>query len=137
MKLIRNETQETVSLEDGFLWPDEFAWSPIQQSTEYALDGALIIQEGFKQAGRPITLQPADTGMGWIKLRELRTLRAWSLLSEQFTLKFEWPHDQREFNVVFNHEKGALTAVPIKNIPAVSLDDYYNVTIQLLEVESQ
>lgn len=137
MKLIRKSTQETVQLEDGFLWPDEFEWSPVQQSTEYALDGAFIVQEGFKQAGRPITLQPANQNMGWIKLSDLRVLQAWSNLHEEFTLQFEWQHDQRQFNVIFNCEKGALSASPVKRIPAASLNAYYNVTMQFLEVEAQ
>ena len=74
MKLIRLSTSETVPLEDGFLWPDEFSWKAIEQNQAYAMDGTLHIQEGKKKSGRPITLQPADPQMGWIKLRELRPL---------------------------------------------------------------
>jgi hypothetical protein len=36
MRLKRNATNETVPLEDGFLWSDEFAWKPIEQNQEYA-----------------------------------------------------------------------------------------------------
>jgi hypothetical protein len=31
MKLKRNATNETVPLENGFLWSDEFDWKPIEQ----------------------------------------------------------------------------------------------------------
>jgi hypothetical protein len=99
------------------------------------MDGSLIIQEGKKKSGRPITLQPADTGMGWIKLRELRTVLEWSKLqNEVFKLQFEQPHDNRQFTVKFNHQDGALEASPVKGIPAVSLDDYYNVTLRFTEL---
>ncbi len=64
MKIKRISTSETVSIEDGFFWSDEFSWKAKEQSLEYAMDGTLIIQEGTKLSGRPITLVPADSGMG-------------------------------------------------------------------------
>ena len=135
MKLIRLATSETVPLEDGFLWPDEFSWKAIEQTQNYAIDGSLVIQEGKKKSGRPITLQPADQEMGWIKLRELRTVLEWSKLqNELFQLQFEQPHDNRQFTVKFNYQDGALEADPVKGIPAVSLDDYYNVTLRFTEL---
>ena len=133
MKLIRKTAGETIQIEDGFFWSDE-NWSEIEQNQEYAISGALIIQEGRKQAGRPITLQPANKTKGWIKLRDLNTLRLWQNLQEQFTLQFEWPHDKREFNVIWNHKDGALESTPIKNTPAVSLNDFFNVTLRFTEV---
>jgi hypothetical protein len=136
MKLIRIATSETVPLEDGFLWSDEFEWKPIEQKQERAIDGSLIIQEGHKKAGRSIVLEPADAEMGWIKRRDLRTVLAWSALSEQFILVFEYAHDRRQFKVIFNHEAGALEASPVKGIPTVSEDDYYNVTLRFTEVGS-
>lgn len=136
MRLVRKATSETVPLEDGFLWSDEFEWKPIEQKQERAIDGALIVQEGKKKSGRPITLQPADQEMGWIKLKHLKTLYQWSLLQEQFRLEFEWPHDTRQFNVIFNHEAGALEAAPVKGIPTVSEDDYYNVTMRFTELDN-
>lgn len=136
MRLVRKATAETVPLEDGFLWPDEFEWKPIEQKQERAIDGTLIIQEGKKKSGRPITLQPADQSMGWVKLKHLKTLYEWSLLQEQFSLEFELPHDSRQFNVIFNHESGALEAKPVKDIPAVSEDDYYNVTMRFTELDN-
>jgi len=89
MRLVRKATSEAVSLEDGFLWSDEFEWKQIEQKQERAIDGTLIVQEGKKKSGRPMNLQPADKEMGWIKRRDLRTLLAWSALQEQFTLEFE------------------------------------------------
>lgn len=134
MKLIRVSTSEAVSLEDGFLWSDEFSWQGIQQSKNYAVNGSLIVQEGKKKAGCSIVLEPADQSMGWVKLRDLRTLKAWSLLQERFELRFEQPHDNRRFLVGWNHEQGALEASPVKGIPSVSLDDYYNVTLRFWEM---
>ena len=135
MKLIRISTSEAVSLSDGFLWSDEFEWKPIEQKLERAIDGTAIIQEGKKKSGRSIALVPADKEMGWIKRRDLRSLLAWSALQEQFTLEFEYPHDNRHFNVIFNHEAGALEAKPVKDLPTISEDDYYNVTMRFTELD--
>ncbi|WP_168377664.1 hypothetical protein [Acinetobacter cumulans] len=130
MKIKRISTSETVSIEDGFFWSDEFSWKTKEQSLEYAMDGTPIIQEGTKLSGRPITLVPADSGMGWASLGVVRKLQAWSVLNEQFELQFEWAHDTRSFNVVFNHADGALEATPVKGIPPISLDDHMNLTLR-------
>ena len=134
MKLIRKTTSETVPLEDGFLWSDEFDWKPIEQKQERAINGALIIQEGKKLTGRPITLIPPVQGIGWIKRKHLRTILEWSALGEQFVIEFEYLHDQRRFNVIFNHEAGAIEAKPVKEHPTVSEEDYYIVTMRFTEV---
>ena len=135
MKLKRNATNETVPLENGFLWSDEFDWKPIEQNQERAIDGALIVQEGKKKSGRPITLSPND-GQGWIKRSDLSVIQDWSALQdEQFTLVFEYPHDNRQFNVIFNHSDGAINAKPVMGFPTVSDGDYYEVTLKFLEVE--
>jgi len=134
MKLKRNATNETVPLENGFLWADEFDWKPIEQNQERAVDGTLIVQEGKKKSGRPITLSPTD-GQGWIKRSDLSIIQNWSALQgEQFTLIFEYPHDTRQFNVIFNHGEGAINAKPVMGFPTVSDGDYYEVTLKFLEV---
>lgn len=134
MKLKRKTTNETVPIEDGFLWSDEFSWKPIEQNQERAVDGTLIIQEGKKKSGRPITLSPSDS-QGWIKRSSLSILKDWSVLQdEQFTLTFEYPHDTRQFNVIFNHAEGAIDAEPVKGFPAVSENDFYKATLKFIEV---
>jgi len=135
MRLIRKATNETVLLENGFLFSDEFSWKPIEQNQEFSVDGTLIIQEGKKKSGRPITLLSKENSQGWVKRSILSVIQDWSALQdEQFTLIFEYPHDNRQFNVIFNHAQGAIEADPVKGFPTVSNDDYYKVTLKFLEV---
>lgn len=136
MKLIRKATGQTVQLENGFFWSDEFDWKPIEQTVERSVDGSVIIQEGKKQSGRLITLVPAIGNMGWMKRSDLSILKDWSALQgEQFTLVFEYPHDTRQFNVIFNHQDGAISDVDtVKGIPAISEGDYYSATFRFLEL---
>jgi hypothetical protein len=42
-------------------------------------------------------------------------------------LIFEYPHDTRQFNVIFNHAEGAIDAKPVMGFPTVSDGDYYEV----------
>lgn len=135
MRLKRNATNETVLLEDGFLFSDEFNWKPIEQNQEYAVDGTLIVQEGKKKSGRPITLLSKTDNQGWIKRSVLSVIQDWSALQdEQFTLVFEYPHDTRQFNVIFNHAEGAIEADTVKGFPTVSDSDYYRATLRFIEV---
>ena len=133
MKLKRISTQETVSLSDGFLWSDEFDWNPIEQKQDRAIDGALIIQEGKKKSGRLITLT-ADKNMAWVKRHIVSKLKDWSILQEKFELQFNYFHDKRTFNVVFNHQDKAIETNPVLEHPTVSEDDEYNVTLRFLEI---
>ncbi|KEC84216.1 MULTISPECIES: hypothetical protein [unclassified Acinetobacter] len=133
MKLKRISTQETVTLSDGFLWSDEFDWNPIEQKQDRAVDGALIIQEGKKKSGRPITLT-ADKNMAWLKRHIVSKLKDWSILQEKFELQFNYFHDKRTFKIVFNHQDKAIEANPVLEHPTVSEDDEYNVTLRFLEI---
>ena len=106
MKLTRKANNETVFLEDGFLFSDEFDWAPIKQNSEYAVDGTFIVQTGKMKNGRPITLLAKDTSQGWIQRKDLATLYQWSQLQgERFVLEFEYTHNNQVFNVIFNHEQ--------------------------------
>lgn len=133
MKLVRKSTSEAVTLSDGFLWSDEFDWNPIEQKQDYAVDGAFIIQEGKKKSGRPISLT-ADKNMAWLKRHIVSKLKDWSVLQEKFELQFNYFHDKRTFNVVFNHQDIAIEAKPVLEHPSVSDDDEYNVTLRFLEL---
>ena len=133
MKLVRKSTSEAVTLSDGFLWSDEFDWNPIEQKQDYAVDGAFIIQEGKKKSGRPISLT-ADKNMAWLKRHIVSKLKDWSVLHEKFELQFNYFHDKRTFNVVFNHQEKAIEAKPVLEHPSVSDDDEYNVTLRFLEL---
>lgn len=55
-------------------WVDEYDWDGIEQTQERSLTGALILQEGAKLYGRPITLQ--SNGGAWFTLATVRALEA-------------------------------------------------------------
>tara|TARA_R110000764_G_scaffold2641_5_gene11480 strand:+ start:10703 stop:11140 length:438 start_codon:yes stop_codon:yes gene_type:complete len=55
-------------------WVDEYEWDAIEQSQERGLTGSLMIQQGVKLYGRPITLQ--SNGGAWFTLTTVRALEA-------------------------------------------------------------
>lgn len=55
-------------------WTDEWDWDPVEQTQDRSLSGALIVQEGVKLFGRPITL--SSNGGAWFTLAKVRALEA-------------------------------------------------------------
>lgn len=91
-----NGTQR-LDLHPQFYWADELDYSPIAQSTpSYSLTGALIIEQGTKRAGRPITLVGDDV---WLSLD---TVQALGRLADKaaFVMRLHTP-DDRVFSVLF------------------------------------
>ena len=50
----------SIELPLGLYWDDKYSWSPVSQSVDISLTGALIVQEATQLAGRPITLLGGD-----------------------------------------------------------------------------
>lgn len=100
-----------VALPSGLTWSDEFAWTPVQQSSEYSLTGALIVSNQAKLSGRPITLIGQSAGNDhtvWISRSSLLALQtALAVTGATFTLTM---HDARTFTVMAN---GPIKATPL------------------------
>lgn len=122
---------DDIALPDDLIWIDELEWTPVQQSEEHSLTGALIVQTGVKQAGRPITLR-GDSDSGWITRQNLLTLYAKLTGTPPFILTL---NDNRTFNVRFRHQETPIGASPVFefNNPGSS-DQYSNLIIRLIAV---
>ena len=124
-------TLESITLPDDLAWADEFAWTPVEQSTEYTLDGALIVESAVRQAGRNITLAGGED-RAWVTRTTLLALYALAqTVREDLTLTLP---DEREFNVAFRHGEGAIEARPVLSVSPPSADDFYSITLRLMEV---
>lgn len=108
-------TLGAIALPAGLVWSDEHAWSPVAQSEEYGLTGALVLDIGTRLAGRPITLVGQSDGgfhTAWITRANLITLRtALIVANASWTLTL---HDARTFTVKARHDgPGPLDAEPV------------------------
>lgn len=136
-------------LPSGLIWSDEHAWTPIEQSTDYSLTGALLLEESVKLAGRPITLSSQQDGnehTAWVKRSQ--TYNGWSsldalraaLLVANARLTLTLP-DGRQFTVAPRQSgEGPLKTKPRSVYKSFSLANpgpdyfYFLEEVRLLEV---
>lgn len=120
----------SVSLPNDMTWTDEFDWPTVIRSTEYSLSGALIVDSGQRQAGRPITLAGAADG-GWVSRATVEALRvAACALPGAYVLQLA---DGRSFNVIFAPED-PIAAEPVVTFSDPGADTWYVATVKLIEV---
>ncbi len=120
-----------VALPDDLLWSDEHAWTPAVAAVSYLLTGALLVESAARQKGRPLTLV-GSADMGWVTRETLNTLYGWaSLPSRQFELTLT---DGRIFTVAFRHHETAIEAEPVLGFPARHDNDFYRLTLRLMEI---
>lgn len=105
MSITLTSGSTTIELPSGLRWTDEFDWNPVAQSIETGLTGAPIIQQGTRQAGRPLTLE-GGRQWAWITRSDLLALH--QLLSVAGAQPTVTLHDGRQFLVVPDLSAGAL-----------------------------
>jgi hypothetical protein len=122
-------TLDAIPLPDDLIWIDEFDWTPMQQAKSYTLTGALVIESGQKQAGRPITLAGGDNA-AWATRSQVEALSAKLVGDPTMTLTL---HDGRTFSVKWVHDNPIQSKLILDyNNPIVS--DWYSLTIKLMAV---
>jgi hypothetical protein len=114
-----------VSYGDNWTWPDEFDWSPIAQSTEYTLTGALIVEPHERQAGRPITL----TGE-WLTRAQVEALLVLRDTAGQMTVEYRGI----EYDVRWRHGDTPVEARELFDVADPDAGWQYDVTLRFLEV---
>lgn len=103
-------TLGALTLPQGLRWADEFTWSPVSQSTEYSLTGALLVEQAEKQAGRPITLI-GGKDFAWLTRAQLVDLKALLDTRAERVLTL---HDGRSFTVLpANEDPLAVSPLPV------------------------
>ena len=125
----------TLALPDDLLWSDEHTWSPVVSSVSYLITGALLVQSATRQAGRDITLVGA-ADMAWVNRSVVNVLRDWAALPlDSVTGRFELTlTGGRMFTVAFRHADGAIEAEPVTGFPARNDNDFYRITLKLMQI---
>lgn len=120
----------TVELSEHMLWSDEFAWSPVQQSTERSISGELHIDVSAAVGGRPITLE-SGADFGWLTRAECQVLDGWRAVPGavmQLSLRGVTK------SVLFDHERGGLGFVPVSDFADPLPSDWCALTLKFIEV---
>ena len=135
MKLIDQVTLAEILLPNDLLWVDEFRWTPVASSSSYSLAGALIIEQGVKLAGGPISLEGPDNEMAWISRTVHEALRAAAATpARRFKLMLEYPTDAREFLVAFAPVDDPIDGNPVKGFPEQEPDSRFSEKLKFIEV---
>lgn len=127
-------TLGAIDLPRGMVWVDEFDWVAAERAVEYSTTGALLVDVGTRQAGRPITLQ-ADDDAGWRgmtreRLDELRGLAGDAETPEHLLVLA----DGRRFTVMFAADD-PIRARPVGRPELPGPDHPYVVTVRLLALD--
>lgn len=132
MSITLSDGTTTVDLNPDLYWADEYAWQPVAQTVTTTLTGALIVQNGAMQAGRKITLSPADDASAWMRKSVVDQLRNWaSVAGQSLTLTLRGVSR----TVIFrHHDGGAMEATPVVFFSDADSSDWFRVTLRFMEV---
>lgn len=128
MEITLSDDSTSLTLPPDLEWQDEFGWTPVEHSTEYSLPGNLMVQEGARQDGRPITLYGGKEG-AWASRSLVESLYSMASIPEHTMTLNLWG---RAFNVMFR--RPPLSATPIHRLANPGPDHQYAITINLMEV---
>lgn len=132
MIMLSNNGLSTIELPPDLYWSDEYAWLPVEQTSERTITGAQVISVAARVAGRPITLQPEDDNSAWMSRETLEQLRNWAAVPGQ-VLQLTLRGVARD--VIFRHQDGAgIEARPLVHFSEMAGSDYYLVTLRLMEI---
>ncbi len=120
----------TIVLPQHLLWTNEFAWLPVSMAApRYSVTGALLLESGLRQAGRPIELGGES---GWVLRSTLLSLRDWAAVpGRQFALVVR---DEPARTVRFDHAAGAIVADPVVEFSDPAPSDFYRLVLRFIEV---
>lgn len=105
--------ESRLQLPDGLRWDDEFAWSATAQSTDYTLTGALVVEQGTRLAGRPLTLV-GGRHYAWMQRGDIKTLSGiCDTPPDDLRLTL---HDAREYQVIPDGAGRALETYPLPRV---------------------
>lgn len=121
-------TPVVLTLPPDLIWSNEFAWRPIEQTSQHTTTGALVVDQWTRQTGRAIELR-GDAQSGWIARSALRTLHAWSAAPG---VTFSLSINGSAYSVIFDHAAGALKAEPVVAFADPIDADWYIPTLYFL-----
>lgn len=120
----------TIELPADLQWVDEFGWSKVQQESERSITGALVVQQGEKLKGRPMTLQ--SNGASWVTRATVEALQAYyDQVGQECTLTIDGVDYPFQFE-----RPGGFSAEEVQRLAhgLQGSDHYYTIQIKGFEV---
>jgi hypothetical protein len=123
----------TLAIPYDLVWTDEGEWNAVEQTITRGLTGALIIQQGIRTHGRPITLEPDGNVTGWWPRSHIAQAQTWADAAEQ-VLTLTWRGVA--YTVQFRHEgtTPGFEWTPLRPFADPSATDHVLPTFRLITV---
>lgn len=121
---------DNYELPPNLYWADEFDFSPVSQSVQRAVNGALIVESQALAYGQPITLTGAWCGRDVVA--DLRSMQSDISVVRVLTL-----NDGNQYSVVFCIEAGGVQALLLSPESSPDQTTLYKLTINLITVEPE
>ena len=125
----------TLTLDPDLIWSDEFDWHAIEETVARAITGALIVDQGIRLVGRPISLAPPDDNSAWMPRATLTQLQTWEAVPD---LPMVLTLRNIPRNVKFRRHDGLpLSAKPVEFVADPlpgEIGDWYLATLRFLEI---
>lgn len=123
-------TLDAITLPFDLVFTNEFAWSPITQSVNKSLSGALIVEEHKQLKGRRIILDGGTDG-GWIDRATLLLLKA---KMDTVDLQMVLDVDGNSYNVIFDQSNNPIDARQIIECSDPTATSQYHIKLSFIEV---
>ena len=131
MSVTLADSGTTLTLNPDLYWSDENNWSPVRQAVAPSITGVPLVQVAAMVNGRPITLEPEDDEAAWMTLSDVTMLRNWAAVpGQQLLLTLR----NVSHTVLFRHQDGGLEARPVVHYRDRVAEDWFLVTIRLMEI---
>lgn len=133
MTITLSDGSATLALDPDLYWDDEFAWGAVEQAVERSLSGALVVDTGVRQGGRPITLRNEDDASAWLTRAAMAQLQAWAdVPGQQLTLSLRGTAHVVLFR---HHDGGPFEARPLVHYADPAATDWVLATLRFITVE--
>ena len=125
-------TLDDIPLHEDLYWADEFGWSPVASSLDYALSGAGIVQAGTKLTGRTVTLEAKDDSHAWT---DRGTVLALKTLADEPGRRMTLNYHGRVMSVMFAPGVAPFDAEPVwREWPDDNADLWIIKTVRLIQI---
>lgn len=127
-------TLDDLTLPEDLHWADEFGWTPVASSLDYALSGAGIVQTGTRLTGRAVTLEAEDE-RGWTTRGVVLALKA---LADEAGRVMTLDYHGRVMNVMFAPGATPFDAEPVfREWPDADGDAWVLKAVRLIETSEE
>jgi hypothetical protein len=115
----------------GYRWTDRHSYSPVSMAVTETITGGKVLETYTEQTGRPITLAPMGSDIGFISRADLATLAEWAAVAGR-TLTFS--DGSSTWTCVF--ARPAITDDrPLLGFTNEANTEWWQATIHLMEID--